>query len=194
MHTKSKPFNCCPCLCCMLCCSQRLRPVAAACCGLRAETQHTCVGIDGKLGGSQQQQLTCMVAFSTVHMVVLGEWLWVWEGTRGRKTNAVLGDAFLGNVPTQKTENAEIRNPRKKNEKNGTEKKKNTENSERGPNPPNLLVFPVFGCWGGGNGGLGTDEQKSSETTQCFQDTLNFKASKTTLYLGRRQFSLCRPN
>ena len=59
----------------MLCCSQRLRPLAAASCGLRADTQHICVGIDGELGGSQQQQLTRMVAFSIVRLAVLGEWL-----------------------------------------------------------------------------------------------------------------------
>ena len=38
-----------------------------------------------------------------------GEWLWVWEGTRGRKTDTVMGDGFLGNAPTQKEENAEKR-------------------------------------------------------------------------------------
>ena len=51
----------------MLCCSQRLRPLAAASCGLRADTQHICFGIDGELRGSQQQQL--------MRLAVLGEWL-----------------------------------------------------------------------------------------------------------------------
>ena len=102
-------------------------------------------------------ELTRMVAFSTVRLAVLGEWLQVWEGTRGRKTHTALGDRFLGNAPNPKTENGK-NGKTEKTEK--TEKKEKTENSEKGPDPPNLLVFPVFGCWRGIAKGLGGDEKK----------------------------------
>ena len=69
--------------------------------------------------GSQQQQVTCMVASSTAFGCFWSEWLWVWEGTRGRKINPVLGDGFLGNAPAQKTDHAEIRNPQKKEKRKG---------------------------------------------------------------------------
>ena len=43
VHTRSNFFYCRPCLSCMLCCSQCLCHLAAASCGLRADTQHICL-------------------------------------------------------------------------------------------------------------------------------------------------------
>ena len=163
VHTKSKPFHSRPCPSCMLCCSQRLRrlrPLAMASFGLCTDTQHTCVGIDGKLGGSLQQQLIAWLHFP-LRLAVLGEWFRPWEGTGGRK-NPWAG----GNAPTSKCVNSKPPKKRKnQTEKNGKKHRK----LEKGPKPPKAC-FPVFESWKGIPTGLCADEKMNPVETmrkQC---------------------------
>ena len=86
-----------------------LRPWAAASFGLRADTQHICVGIDGNLG---REPATTINLHGCIFLRV---WLFWLRGFGFGKGRGVGKKTYAG------AENAEIRNPRK-NRKKGTEK------------------------------------------------------------------------
>ena len=147
-----------------------LRPVASV---LTHNTSASAL-MEG-LGGNQQQQLTCMVAFSALRLVVLGEWLWVWEGTKGRKTNPVPGDGFLGNARTpKKQKKRKMRKPpKKRKKKKQTEKRKKRKKRKirkvrkGAENHQICFFFPAFGCWKGIAKRLGGLMTKTILRKQC---------------------------
>ena len=130
---------------CLLCCFQALRRLAIASLDFPAGVQHICnmssvEALMESLGGAAVKTNLHACVFRRV-------WLSSWatvglgRGGVGGRVNPVLGDRFLGNAPTRKTERRKLKAPEKKGKK-GTEKKENPENSERGPKTPNSLFFP----------------------------------------------------